>query len=104
MRPDPKDSEKLLLLTLTMEAAVQDENWREVNEIVRARAELIETLSDVPEETLARISTVEERMLTLLRRRLVGVRADMRNLSAALRIANSHNRTRDTRSSLSLAG
>lgn len=99
-----RDAEKLLLLTLTLESAVDGENWLEVAEIFKSRAELIESLADVPDDTLRRISVVEDRTLTLLRQRLGGVRADMRNLSAALRITNSFNRGRQAQSSLSLAG
>jgi hypothetical protein len=96
-------SEKLLLLTLTLEAAVEAENWSEVTETLKARAAVVETLSAIPESTMREVTAVEERMLTVLRRRLIGVRADMRNLSAALRIASPYANGRGD-SSLSLAG
>src|SRR4051794_25580299 len=102
MQPKPAEAERLLLLTLTLEAAIQAENWPEVTEILKARSGLLDCLTTCPATLADEITAVEERMLTTLRQRLRGIRSDLRNLSAALRIASPY--LREQQSSLSLAG
>jgi hypothetical protein len=103
MRPKASQAERLLLLTLTLESAVEAEDWSEVSDILNVRNVVLDCLEPIPAVTARDICAAEERMLTSLRRRLVGVRADMRNLSAALRIAAPYSREQSS-GSLSLAG
>jgi hypothetical protein len=97
------DADRLLLLTMMLEAAVAEEEWPRVTEIFSARAALLQDLRAFPEEIYAQITTIEERTLTTLRRRLTAVRGDMRNLSAALKIAAPYARKQES-TLLSLAG
>jgi hypothetical protein len=103
MQPKATIAERLLLLTLTLEAAVESEDWNEVSQIFTARAALLDSLQGMPSATAAEINAAEERMLTSLRKRLALVRADMRNLTAALRIASPYSREQ-SEAHLSLAG
>jgi hypothetical protein len=95
--------QRLLLITLTLEAAIQADDWREVTALLSARASLIEGLESVPQGLLIQIGIAEERMLTTLRQRLVAVRGDIRNLTAALRISSPYSRAQRS-PSFSLAG
>ncbi len=103
MPPKSSNAERLLVLTFMLEAAVESEDWAEVSHVLDARQELIDELDLIPPKTIREIGVIEERVLTTMRRRLVGVRADMRNLTAALRTANSYVHARRP-ASLSLAG
>jgi len=103
MLPKATDGDRLLLLTFMLEAAVAADDWTDITEIIRARAALIGTLNELSKELIEEIGEVEERVLTVLRRKLVGTRADIRNLSAALRIAAPYVRAQRA-STLSLAG
>ena len=96
------DGERLLILTLGLEAAISESDWKQVTELFRARQALIEELSGVSSDWLMKIATVEERMLILLQTRLQAVRADMRNLSAVLKIAGPYAKVQ-RQSMLSLA-
>ncbi|HVT11061.1 MAG TPA: hypothetical protein VHE55_02245 [Fimbriimonadaceae bacterium] len=102
VQPDRQDAERLLVLTLLLESALQAEDWSAVRETFRARAELIDSLGVVPQDIAKKIGEIEERTLTGLRQRLIAIRADMRNLTAALRIASPYSRAQSA-SSLSLA-
>jgi hypothetical protein len=95
--------DRLLLLTLTLDAAVTNESWAEVSEILKARGEIADSGCRISEKTLQEIGQIEERILTTLRRRLLAVKGDMRNLATALRIASPYVRGAET-SSFSLAG
>jgi len=95
-------AQRLLVLTLMIEAAVQNNDWREVKSLLNTRAELIDDLQSLPKEVAREIGIAEERILTTLRKRLVGVRGDLRNLTAALRIAAPYARAQKP-ASLSLA-
>jgi hypothetical protein len=103
MPPKTNDGERLLLLTLILEAAVESENWVEVSRILDARATILDCLSPITPNTVSEISAAEERMLDCLRKRLGGVRADLRNLTAALRITTPYSQEQ-SESALSLAG
>ena len=103
MRPESKNAERLLLLTLMLESAILSEDWVQVTELVNTRAQVIEGIEPASPEVVQQIGLVEERMLTLLRRRIKEVRSDLRNLSAALRIAAPYTQT-PRPSRLSLAG
>lgn len=103
MQPNRNEAERLLILTLLLESALGQEDWAAAQEIFRARAELIEATDAIPEDVVRKIAAVEDRTLTTLRRRLVTVRADMRNLSAALRITSPYSKM-NAAPSLSLAG
>ena len=96
------DSERLLVLTLVLETAIQERNWRQVSELFAARQCLMAELSSVPAETLEKIGMIENRILSALQKSLLGVRADLRNLTAALRIAGPYSRAQRA-STLSLA-
>jgi hypothetical protein len=102
MQPEG-DAERLLILTMMLEIAIGEEDWPRVSEILFARASLMQALTAFPEHIYTQITVIEDRTLTALRRRLGSVRADMRNLSAALKIAAPYTRRRET-SLLSLAG
>ena len=95
--------DRLLLLTLTLEAAVAEENWTEVSEILGARGAILDAGQNISAKTLEEMLDIEERILTTLRRRLMAVKGDMRNLSTALRIASPYVRDAAA-SSFSLAG
>jgi len=101
--PKAHDGQRLLLLTLMVETAIQTEAWPEVTELLNARALLIDRVEGLPENIASELAIVEERMLTTLRLRLGAVRADLRNLSAALRIARPYSNA-PAASLLSLAG
>lgn len=103
MRHKASDAQRLLILTLSLEAAVSNEDWQEVSSTLTARSQIIDVLASVPKDIAEQIAKAEDRMLSTLRSRLILVRADMRNLSAALRIASSYTKA-DHGSSLSLAG
>jgi hypothetical protein len=92
MQPKATVAERLLLLTLTLESAVETEDWNEVSQILTARAALLDSLQGMSSVTAAEIGAAEERMLSSLRKRLGLVKADMRNLTAALRIASPYSR------------
>ena len=102
MQPESNRAQSLLVLTLMIEAAIQASDWPEVKSLLDARANLIVELDSLPHSTAEEIGAVEERILTTLRRRLTGVRGDLRNLTAALRIAAPYARSQRT-ASLSLA-
>ncbi|HWA84454.1 MAG TPA: hypothetical protein VG820_13515 [Fimbriimonadaceae bacterium] len=103
MQPDRQDAERLVVLTLLLESALLAEDWATVRETFRVRAELIEAVGTVPQDTARKIGEIEERTLASLRKRLAAVRADMRNLTAALRIASPYSKAQ-AQPSLSLAG
>ena len=95
--------DRLIILSLTLEAAVRDENWAEVAELLDARSAVLDAQPKLSKQVVDELSAIDERMLTSLRHRLAAVKGDMRNLSAALRISNPYGRQR-TQASVSLAG
>jgi hypothetical protein len=97
------DADRLLLLTLMLEPAIEAEDWPQITELLRARASILEDILAFPNEIYSRVVRADERMLAMLQQRLVGVRSDMRNLSAALKIAAPYARESSS-PSLSLAG
>jgi hypothetical protein len=97
------EGERLLILTLNLEAAVETEDWPAVDQLIQSRNAAIESCATLSKSLQTEIAAADERILTSLRRRLNGVRADMRNLGAALRIASSYARE-PRRDGLSLAG
>lgn len=103
MRPKASDSERLLLLTLMLESAIGADDWPQVTELLDARSKAIEELGTAPADLVREIGAAEERMLKTLRARLSAVKGDMRNLSAALRIAAPYSRMQPD-PSLSMAG
>lgn len=102
MQPS-KAAERLLLLSLTLEGALEAEDWHQVNELLEARAALLPITPSMPQKALEELTQIEERMLTKLRARMDAVKVDLRNLNAAVRIANPYMRE-DANSSISLAG
>jgi len=90
---EPNVGQRLLVLTLMIESAVASSDWSEVKSLLNARAELMDDLRSLPKSTAGEIGLVEERILTVLRKRLSGVRGDLRNLTAALRIAAPYARS-----------
>lgn len=92
MRPNHPGAERLLLLTLMLESAVEAEDWRQIDELLLARTHAIETCPAQERPVLEHLASIEERILETLRRRLTAVKSDMRNLTAALRIADPYAR------------
>ena len=90
------DCDRLLVLTLILETAIQERNWQQVSELFDARQCLMEDLSSILPETFEKIGMVENRILLALQKSLSGVRADLRNLTAALRIAGPYSKSQRT--------
>jgi hypothetical protein len=84
--------DKLVVLSLTLEAAVRDERWQDVSELLNSRAAILEAHTKLPKKVYDEIAVIDERMLNELRKRLASVKTDLRNLSAALRISNPYGR------------
>jgi hypothetical protein len=84
--PLNSQAEKVLILTLQIEAEVRTENWEEINRLLESRDQAIASILYIHPEALAEIHQVEERTLTLLRQKLRDDKAEMRTLNAALRL------------------
>lgn len=84
----PLDSaaEKVLILSLQIEAELRDDNWQEVNRLLESRDNAISSILYLHPESLKEIESIEDRILTALRNRLENDKAEMRAVNAALRL------------------
>jgi hypothetical protein len=97
------DGEMLLLLSLNLEQALSHEDWATANELLSSRDQTLSSAVAIEPGLAAEIACVEDRILLMLRDRIAETTVDMRNLSAALRLASAYNRTQHG-SHISLAG
>ncbi len=94
---------RLIVLTLNLEVAVQNEDWPEVATLLKARGDILDSVGAIPPVVLSEIQAIEERIYAVLAHRIKQVKVDMRNLSAAIRIAGSRVPQPTQSSSLSIA-
>lgn len=89
MQLSRKEADRLIALSLNLEAAVLAEDWAQVTLLVNARGEILEKHT-LTEALYKEVAAIDERMLNELRSRLAGVKADMRNLSTAIKVASPY--------------
>src|ERR1044072_2811661 len=89
MQLNQGDFDRLIPLTLSIEAAGASEDWPQVNQLLTARGVILDQ-GPLPESVYTEVRAIDERMLTELRKGLAGVKKDLRNLSAALKVASPY--------------
>lgn len=92
--PHNADAERLIVATLLLEEALRDEDWRQVAEVFAARDAMIDACSGLSGAQAAELRGIEDRILSMLQHRLGAAKADLRNVSAAIRTAGTTLRAR----------